>query len=386
VPPADNVVIVGGGLAAVRTARALRGLGYRGRVTLFSEEEELPYDRPPLSKSYLLDPAGHDGIRLLGEDAYRELDISVELGQRVVALDTRARWVVLEAGDTVPYDVAVIATGARARRLAAIDGFPNVLTLRTASDARTIAGELAGRARVAVVGGGFIGLEVAATARSRGNDVTVVEREAFPLAAVLGPELGAWVRDWHEEHGVKFRCGAAVLGADGGERARRLLLEDGTEVPADVVVVGVGIERATGWLEGSGIEIDGGVLCDDCGRTSHGWVYAVGDVASRRTGSRPVTSEHWTSATEQALRAAGAMVGRPPAGPPRNESYFWSDQYGRRLQFAGETTPDATITIESGSLVARRFVAFCRDGDRVTGILAVDSPREFVAGRAVLSG
>lgn len=383
-PPADNVVVVGGGLAAVRTAQALRRLGFPGRITLFSEEEELPYDRPPLSKSFLRDPEDGGAIRLLGERAYGELGIAIELGRRAVGLDPRSRWVVLESGETVPYDAAVIATGARPRRLLALEGFSNVFTLRTAGDARRIAAELGEDVRVAVVGGGFIGLEVAATARSLGADVTVVEADAEPLSRVLGPELGAWVRAWHQEQGVGFRCGAAVSGAEGKGGVRRLLLEGGGTVDADLVIVGIGIRRAVEWLAGSGVEVDGAVLCDGCGRTSVDWIYAVGDVASRRADGGAVASEHWTSATEQAVRAAGAMLGRPPAGPPRSETYFWSDQYGHRLQFAGEAAPDGRVTIQSGSMGGGSFVAVQRRAGRASAVFAVDAPREFVAARAAL--
>ncbi len=374
-----DVLIVGGGLGAARTARALRDLGFSGRIRLVSEEHEPPYDRPPLSKEMLL--GGEVGIGLLSEPEAAALDIEILLGRRAVGLQPHRRRVRMADGDALGYDALVIATGARPRRLAGLEHGPNVHYLRSAGDSRRLRGALLALPRVAVVGGGFIGLEVAAAARTLGCEVTVVEAAPAPLAPVIGPELGRIVQRWHEEHGVAFRCGAAVRSA----RGDALALDDGSSAPAGVTVVGVGAQPCVEWLEPSGLRMHRGVVCDRDGRTSAAGVYAVGDAACRHEDGLCVAGEHWTAAAQQALRVAKAIVGSPDPGPAGDESYFWSDQFGSRLQFAGTAGPETRVTIESGDVASRAFVAFCRAGQAVTGVFAMNSPGPFVRARLALA-
>lgn len=380
-----NIVIAGGGLGAVRTAQGLRDLGYDGRIRLFSEEMELPYDRPPLSKAYLLGVADDDQISLLGPEQYSELGIEVFVGHRAARLETLARRVILEDGEQVDYDRLVIATGGRPKRLGLFDGLEGVHFLRTVGDARLIRDALAKRPRLGIIGGGFIGLEIAATARTLGCEVTVVEACDVPLATIIGSDLGGWVRQWHEGHGVSFRCGVVVAGVHGAGRVEVLELDDGSRLPVDLVVVGVGMAPNVEWLHDASLELHRGVACDVDGKTAAPDVFGVGDAACRHIAGQCRPGGHWTSTTEQATRVAMAVLGEAPAGLPRNDDYFWSDQYDARLQCIGTGAGNTRVTLESGHLEDASFVAFCRSGTSVTGVFAVNSPREFVRSRMALS-
>lgn len=380
-----DVLIVGGGLAAARVARALRDRGFPGAIRLVSEEAEAPYDRPPLSKEFLLGDADAIPVRLLDERTAAELDVELHLGRRAVRLQPGRRRVRLDDGDSLAYGALVVATGARPRRMPALDRFDGVHYLRTAGDARRLRRALAGAPRVAVVGGGFIGLEVAAVARTRGCEVTVVEAAEAPLASVVGPELGSVVQRRHEERGVAFHCGAAVHGARGSDRLESLVLADGRSVPADVAVVGLGIEPNVEWLAPAGLTLHGGVVCDADGRTSAEGVYVAGDVACRHLDGACARTEHWTAANEQALRVADAIVGRPETRPPSDGSYFWSDQFESRMQFIGRAGPETSVTIASGSVDERSFVAHCHLHGELTGVFAMNDPRAFLRARRGVS-
>jgi 3-phenylpropionate/trans-cinnamate dioxygenase ferredoxin reductase subunit len=373
-----DVVIAGGGLAAVRTAQGLRDLSFEGTILLVSEEHEPPYDRPPLSKGYLLGQADDEKIRLLSQDRLAALNVELQLGTRAESIDRDARRVALSGGKTVEYGKLVVATGARPNRIAALDGFEGVIYLRTADDARALRDALAGRPRVGIVGGGFIGLEVASVARQLGCEVTVVELAVAPLAPVLGDELGRFVQEWHEEQGVAFRCGSALVGARGDERIEELVLADGSTLPVEVVVAGVGVKPNVSWLEDSGLEIHAGLVVDDQGRTSDPSVFGVGDATCRHVGGRCLPSGHWTAASEQASLVASALVGETLESFIQ-EGYFWSDQFDARLQFAGTVGPEPKLTMASGEMGERAFVALLGDdADEVTGVFAMNSPREFV--------
>jgi 3-phenylpropionate/trans-cinnamate dioxygenase ferredoxin reductase subunit len=373
-----DVLIAGGGLAAVRTVQGLRDSGFGGSVVLVSEEHEPPYDRPPLSKDYLLGSASEEKIRLLSDERLAELDVELRLGRRAVRLDREARRVELSDGGQLGYRQLVVATGACPNRLAMLDGLDGVVYLRTADDARDLRAKLAEHPRVGIVGGGFIGLEVASVARRLGCAVTVIEMAPAPLAAVVGTELGRYVQAWHEEQGVLFRCGTALTGAGGEGRIEELRLADGSAVGVDLAVVGVGVTPNVGWLDGSGLEIHRGLVVDDQGRTSDPAVFGVGDATCRHSGGRCLPSGHWTSASEQAGLVASALVG-DAAECFIQEGYFWSDQFGARLQFAGRVEPEPRVTIASGEMDERAFVALLGDeSDHVTGVFAMNSPRDFV--------
>lgn len=262
-----GIVIVGAGLAGVRTAEKLRDLGYPGRIRLLSEEEEHPYDRPPLSKDFLVGKRGEETIRLSPPGQYAAQGIELELGTRVTGVDPRSGTLGLADGTEVGYQQLVVATGARPRPLEALPASAAVHYLRTADDARRLAAALTPGARVAVIGAGFIGLEVASAALSLGGTATVVEMAALPLAGVVGTGPARWLRSWHAARGVEFRCGVTVMDGRDLGGVQRLQLSDGTAVVADVVVVGVGVIRETGWLSSAGLDVHLGLVCDPAGRT-----------------------------------------------------------------------------------------------------------------------
>ncbi|MGW6497676.1 NAD(P)/FAD-dependent oxidoreductase [Nonomuraea angiospora] len=378
-----HVVIAGGGLAAVRTAQALRDLGHRGRVTLVSEESDEPYDRPPLSKEYLLGTRGADDIRLAARDEYARQDIRLVLGRAAVGLDLRTRVLTLADGGEIGYDRLVVATGARPRRLPSLPDTGRVHYLRTAADSRRLGGALTDGARVAVIGAGFIGLEVACAARLRGCRVTVVEAAAQPMAPIIGAEPAAWLRRRHSERGLEFRCGTTVAESEERPDALVLFLGDGTVVETDVVVVGVGIVREIAWLADAGLETHHGLVCDETGRTSAADVFGAGDVVCRHRAGQCRQIGHWTAASDSAAKVAAELLGVPPADLGE-DGFFWSDQADLRLQFAGAAPPTATATVVSGDFDSGKFVVHYTDGDRLTGVFAANAPRDFLRGRLAL--
>jgi len=378
---APRVVVAGGGLAAVRTVQALRDLGHGGEVVMLSAESELPYDRPPLSKDHLLGNLSPESLLLLPGSDYAKLGIELRLDSEVVALDAGTHTVTLADGTALPYDRLVVATGARARTLPVFAGRPRASPLRTAHDSRRLAAVIASGGPVAVVGGGFIGLEVAAAARTRGCAVTVIEAQAAPLIGAVGPEVAAWLREEHEDRKVAFRCGTTVTGAgDAPGGGERLALADGSTVDADAVVVGVGVARDTGWLAAAGLVVEGGLVCDVDGRTNLPDVFGAGDVVCRRTARGAVPIGHWTAAGDSALRAAYAVLGLDPP-PPTDDGFFWSDQYDLHLRFTGRFEADAEFAVVEGGLDAGSFVAHYRSAGRTTGVLAVNNPRGFLRHR-----
>ena len=374
----ERIVILGGGLGALRTAQALRDEGFDGELRILSREPTLPYDRPPLSKAYLLGAVEEDSLALATADELADRRIEVTLETPAEDIDLDRRRVCAGGGEEVGYDALVVATGARPNRLAMFDGLDGVFYLRDLEDARALREQLAARPRVGVVGGGFIGLEIASVARARGCEVVVVEAIQAPLAPVIGTQLGGWVQAWHEEQGVAFVCGSMLTGVRGGARPEQLQLADGRTVDVDVVVVGVGITPDVGWLAQAGLETHRGLVCDPNGRTSDPHVFGVGDITCRHDGAGCSPSGHWTATNEHARAAADAVLGRPPARRAVQEGYFWSDQFERRLQFAGRLPASPRIRLHSGAVEDRTFVALLHDAEAVTGVFAMNSPREFV--------
>jgi len=352
--------IVGASLAGLRCAQSLRSKGYDGRITLHGEESTAPYDRPPLSKQILSGDWEPDRIPLADDATFDKLSIDLRLGARVESYD--------EVADA---DHVVIATGARARTL---DGG---LVVRTLADSLSLRDRLASATRVAVVGAGFIGAEVAAVARSKGLQVTLLEALPQPLSRGLGEEVGAALGALHTAKGVELRTGIGVASID----ERGVELADGSLVEADVVVVGIGVVPNTEWLEGSGAEIaaDGGVLCDAALRVvGLPGAWACGDVARwphPRLGE--VRIEHWTNAVEQAQFVAGAIVeGRESPDPFGTVPFVWSDQYEHRIQIVGRAAPTDEVRVVHGSLADGPpwVVEHVRDGE-VTGVTGVDAPK-----------
>lgn len=324
-----GVVVVGGGLAGMTTALALRTGGYDGPVTLVGAERHRPYDRPPLSKQVL---RGEREPVFLGPSGV-EAQVDLRLG--VAATELAGREVRLDSGERLGWDRLVLATGAVVRTIPTVPQVCGVHYLRTLDDCRSLAPELRPGRRVVVAGGGFVGCEVAASARSLGAEVTIVEPLPAPLVHAVGRPLADLLVAAHEEHGVRVLAGTGVAGLEGDGRVRGVALGDGRTLPADVVVVGVGVRPDTDWLAGSGVAVDDGVVVDEHLRASVPDVYAVGDVArwyDVRLGRR-VRAEHWTNATETAEVAAANILGGDEVHSP--VPYVWSDQYDLKLQSLG---------------------------------------------------
>lgn len=385
-----TVTVVGASLSGLYAARELRAQGFDGRLLIVGAEPHLPYDRPPLSKDFLTGHTDEDQLALTDAEESAQLDATWLLGVGARGLDTRGRAVVLGDGRTVPTDGVVVATGASARRLPG-DGLPGVHTLRTLDDARALRAELTtGPRRVVVVGGGFVGAETASSCTVLGHDVTVVETAPLPLVPQLGPEMAAVCAALHRRAGTRLVTGASVAGfrADGAApgAVTGVELRDGRVLPADIVIVGIGAVPNTGWLVGSGLRLQDGVVCDAGCVTALPNVVAVGDVA-RVDGSR---AEHWTSATAQPRAAVASLLAGRTVESARSLPYFWSDQYGARIQFAGRRHPADTVRIVEGDLddgapAADGVLALYERGDRTTAVLSVNRPRPFLRVRRELA-
>jgi NADPH-dependent 2,4-dienoyl-CoA reductase/sulfur reductase-like enzyme len=371
------ITIVGASLAGLYATQALRAQGFDGEVVVVGDELRRPYDRPPLSKDFLAGKIEADVLSL--ESADDDLRAGWLLGSPAVALCPSTREVVLAGGARVRSDGVVIATGARARALPG--NLSGVHVLRTIDDALALRSELLPGARLVVIGAGFIGGEVAATAKALGLEVTVVEAMASPLAGPLGAEMGAVVSGLHEAHGVALRCGVGVQGLVGSERVEGVELADGTLLPADVVVVGIGAVPNVEWLADSGIALGNGIECDSQGRTSIPAVIAVGDCAAwndPRLG-RPHRVEHWTGAMERPAIAVAALLGGDGWSEGRQVGipYFWSDQYDVRIQFAGHAAEADSVTIEEGTAESHNLLAVYRRGEVPVGVLSMNQARLF---------
>ncbi len=377
-----GIVIVGGGLAAQRCAETLRRRGFEGRVTMVCGEPELPYDRPPLSKGVLDGSADGNGVHFRDASWYEDNQVELMLDERAAALDPRERLVELESGRSVAYSELLIATGAAPRVLPCLAGFANVHALRTLADARALGAELREGSRLAIVGAGFIGQEVAASALALGVAVTMIEALELPLAGLLGEEVGRWLVEMHESEGVEVLLSEQVSGARGNGRVEELTLPGGGSVQCDAVVVGVGVQPAAGWLAGSGLD-PSAVLTDPSGRTALPHVFAAGDVCRTLDAARGChpRSEHWDAASRQGTNAALAMLGDTPQPAPLPS--FWSDQHGIRIQYVGHAE-DADRLHVDGDPAERDFSVLYSRGERPVAALAVGRPRELIAMRRLI--
>ncbi|MFS8203466.1 NAD(P)/FAD-dependent oxidoreductase [Streptomyces sp. CWNU-52B] len=380
-----TVTVVGASLSGLYAARELRAQGFDGRLVIVGDEPHRPYDRPPLSKDFLTGRCDEDRLALSDAEESAELDAEWLLGSRARGLDLRGRTVLLDDGRTVSADGVVIATGACARRLPG-PRLTGVHTLRTLDDARALRAELtAGPRRVVVIGGGFIGAETASSCAGLGHDVTVVEAAPLPLVPQLGPEMAALCAALHRRGGVGLVTGTGVAALRGTRAVTGVELRDGRLLPADVVIVGIGATPNTGWLAGSALALHDGVLCDDGCVTALPQVVAVGDVA-RVGGTR---AEHWTSATEQPRIAVRNLLAGYTAETVRPLPYFWSDQYGARIQFAGRRLDSDTVRVTEGTVTDGApgeggFLAVYERAGRTTAVLSVDRPRPFMRARREL--
>ncbi|MEH1126155.1 NAD(P)/FAD-dependent oxidoreductase [Micromonospora sp. CPCC 206061] len=364
----STFVIIGASLAGAKAAETLRAEGFDGRIVLVGEEIERPYERPPLSKGYMLGKDPRDKAFVHDESWYAEHDVELMLGRRATNLDAAAHTVTLDGVAKLTYDKLLLATGSRVRTLSVPGAeLSDVRYLRTFDEADVLLERLRAGGRVLVVGAGWIGLEVAAAAREHGCSVTVVEADSLPLRRVIGDEVAAVFRDLHVAHGVEFRFGAGVreFGTVGG-RLTHAVLDDDTEVPADLVVAGVGIRPATELAEAAGLAVDNGVVTDAALRTAHPDVYACGDVASFEhplIGER-IRVEHWSNALNGGPAAARSMLGQQVRYD--RVPYFFTDQYDLGMEYAGWAPQGSYDSVVfRGDVAAREFLAFWVKGGRV---------------------
>jgi 3-phenylpropionate/trans-cinnamate dioxygenase ferredoxin reductase subunit len=368
----DTFIVSGAGFAGAKAVEALREEGFGGRVVLVGEEGERPYERPPLSKDYLRGEAGREAVYVHPERFYGEHDVELRLGRRAVELDVGGCELVLDDGEWLRYDRLLLATGAAPRRLAIpgaeLDG---VYYLRSVADCVVLRVRFAGGGWGGGVGGGWIGCEVAASARVRGLGVTVIAPDAVPLERVLGPELGAFYRDIHVDHGVRMRLGSGVEGFEGAGAVERVRTSAGDAIECDFVVVGVGVRPRIELAERAGLATGDGVLADEQLRTSAPGVFAAGDVVRARHpfyGER-IRVEHWAIALEQGRAAARNMLGREQ--PYERLPYFFSDQYDVGMEYTGYA-PAWDRVVVRGDPAAREFIAFWLAGDRVVAGMNVN--------------
>jgi NADPH-dependent 2,4-dienoyl-CoA reductase/sulfur reductase-like enzyme len=383
-----RVVVVGASLAGVRTIQALRRLGCDAQVTLIGREPGIACDRPPLSKGFLSDPDA-TARPLLGPEDLAKLEVTPLLGRSATDLAPAGQTVGTDGGERIGYDALVIATGSAPRLLPGLEPGPGVQVLRTAADALRIKDALSARARVVVVGGGFIGAEIASTGRRMGCAVTVIEPLPALMIRGLGPALSQAMTRRHVLAGTDLRLGVGVAGLESaahtasGRQAVRLT--DGTTVPADLVVVAAGAVPETGWLQGSGLDLSDGVLCD--GRLAAvgvPGVYAAGDVARwhHPRYAEPVRMEHWTSAIEHAGVVAAGICG--PSRAHDSLPYVWSDQLGGRLQIFGRVRPEDDACYVLGEASSDAFVAITGSEDRLNAVVGFAAVRELLPYRKLL--
>jgi len=388
-----RIVIVGASLAGVRAAETLRSLGFSGSITMVGDEPHMPYDRPPLSKNFLAGEWEADRVALRKPEALEELNLTWKLGSAATSLNLEENSLTLASGEILTYHGLIIATGGVVRRLPNQPTIAGVHVLRTLSDSANLRNEIVEGARVVVIGAGFIGLEAAATASKRGAQVTVLEGLEAPLIRALGAEMGAAIGAVHTRNGVDVRCGVQVQSINGTDRVTSITLGNGEEVPADVVIVGIGVAPATQWCEGSGLTIRDGIVCDEnlCAGPAH--VFVAGDVLRWPNSlfadvEVDMRVEHWTNAAEQGAIAAKnlfASMYETELEPYAAVPFFWSDQFDARIQCLGRPSANAKVDIVDGNIDDGKFCAIYTVNNRLTAVLGVSKPKLVMPSRALLS-
>lgn len=393
----QSLLIVGSGLAGLSAARAARDLEFTGPITVLGDEPHLPYDRPPLSKEYLAGVGERTALDLMPGDDPLHDDITWVSGRTATALhpgtDGTPHEVVLDDGTSLRADGIVIATGSRARGPAdaGIDApgtLSNVHTLRTLDDADRLRASIRPGARLLIVGAGLIGSEIACTARELGADVTVVTLEDIPMTHLFGPELAPAVAAWHERHGVRLLTGRRITDVDlDGDELRAVELDDGTRLELDAALVSIGGTPAIGWLADSGLDLGDGVRCDEAGRSSVPGIVAVGDCAAWYSPvlGRHHRGQHWHDALDRPADAVAALLGVPSPRRRPYLPYFWSDQYGERIQMAGYSSLADRVEVLDGDPATGGFLALYSRREDPVAVLSVSRPREFVKWRKTLT-
>jgi 3-phenylpropionate/trans-cinnamate dioxygenase ferredoxin reductase subunit len=384
---APVTAIVGASIGGVRTAQALRNSGYDGRIILVGGESELPYDKPPLSKALLAGETTAAEIRLLDLDQASSLQIELRLGAAALGLDIPGSSIVLEDGSRIDYDNLVVATGAVARP--SPWGEPvGVHVVRTLDDATALRGHLEHGGHLAIIGAGFIGAETAATARSMGLDISLIDPEPVPMSRILGATVGQRFIDLHLRHGVATHFGVGVESISGELGSFRIQLTDGNTLDATVIVVGIGAVPNDAWLASSGLEIDNGVVCDRyCRARGHSNIYAIGDVARFDNARRHKLTrlEHWTNAVEQAAIVAHNIVN--PSSPHEHTpvEYVWSDQYDWKIQVVGLAGSRRHTVVDHPMKLDQFAIVYAADDDQLAGVVAVNWPKAVIAARRALA-
>ena len=377
--------MIGAGHGAGMAAANLRQYGFAGPITLIGEEPIPPYQRPPLSKAWLKGEADEEALTLKPESFYAEHGIDLRLGVRAEAIDRTAGRVRLSRGEDLAYDVLILATGARPRLLNIEGaGLAGVRVLRSAADAEGLKAELGPGRRLAVIGGGYIGLEVAASARALGADAVVIEREPRVLARVANQTLSDFFKTYHEARGVGFELNAEITAFEGlNGRVAGVRLGDGRRIPCDVILVGVGAIPNHELASEAGLEVSVGVVVDEAARTSDPAIFAIGDVTLRPMPlyGRPFRPESVPSALEQAKQAACAIAGRP--GPAPEVPWNWSDQYDLKMQLAGLPF-DVDEILVRGDPANAHFAVFHLNQGMIQAVEAVNAPAEFMGGRQLI--
>ena len=378
-------VIIGGGQSGGWTAKTLRGEGFEGRVLLIADEPYIPYERPPLSKEVLLGDRPPESAYLWPAESYDESNIELRLGVQATRISPAEHRIEIDGGETIPYDRLMIATGARVRRLPVTGAeLAGVHYLRAIRDTEAIRADLAAGARVLVVGGGWIGLEVASAACRLGGRVTVVEALNQLCSRALTPDLADWVLALHRGHGVDVRLETSVERFEGDGRIARAVLSDGTSIEADLAVIGIGVVPNVELAAEAGLDVDNGIVVDELGRTSDPDIFAAGDVTNHPNAllGRRIRLESWENAQNQAIATAKTML---DAGTAYAEiPWFWSDQYDVNIQLVG--LPDGwSETVTRGDRDAGQFIVFYLKDGRIDGAAAINTPRDIRFARRLMA-